>query len=83
MRKFLFVVGRILFVAGLLATLAGSVLARKGHVSGGILFWAGVTAVVTGAAISSAAQNRTCPNCLNRINAKETVCPACRNVVIQ
>jgi hypothetical protein len=83
MRKFFYALGRLLFVAGLLATLGGSVLARKGHLGAGILFWAGVAAVVGGAAISSAAQHRTCRHCLHRINAKETECPNCRSPVLR
>ena len=70
MRTFFYVIGHGVFLAGLLAALSGSVLLRTGNVGAGILFWGWCNGCCDGAAISSAAQNRTCPTVSNVLTRK-------------
>lgn len=83
MRKLLYVVGLVVFVVGLFATLSSALLLIRGdHVGAGLIFWVSVLAIVVGGATLAAVKKRTCRNCLHRIKAEEILCPYCGNVVV-
>lgn len=82
MRRFFYVSGLAVFLAGLLALVASAVLVTNGQFGAGILFWIGAATVLTGWMISSLAKNKTCRNCLHRVDAKALLCPHCDGVIV-
>lgn len=77
MRKLVGILGFLIFILGAIGVFGGRVLADRQHEAGGILFWAGLVAVLIGWIVSSKARNKTCSSCQARVPAATHSCERC------
>ena len=82
MRKFFHTSTLAALITGLVAVLAGTLFVTSGHVGVGILFCIGAVTVLTKLMILSSAKNKTCRNCLHRVDANALLCPHCNGVIV-
>jgi hypothetical protein len=80
MRRLLRTFGMAVFVLGIFGVFGGRLLVDNQREIGGILFWAGLGAVVIGWVISSAARNKTCASCQARVPVATQRCERCGTV---